>query len=69
MRTLIAALGNGVLSFAISVTVVLTLGGQSDGPWDRTELALTAGIAALVSGVCTSYFGGNLRRLARRNAL
>jgi|GEM_PF-1861284 ABC-type uncharacterized transport system permease subunit len=69
MRSLIAALGNGALSFAISVTVVLTVTSDADGPWDRREIALTAGIAAFVSGVCASYFGENLRRLVRQKAL
>ncbi|MDS0281023.1 hypothetical protein [Haloarcula onubensis] len=67
---------NGALSFAISVTVVLTLAGEgrepggagrsasneSGGAWDRTDVALTAGIAAFVSGVCTSYFGDSWPR-------
>ena len=69
---------NGALSFAISVTVVLTLGdggtegivgrpasNAADAVWDRTDLALTAGLAAFLSGVCTSYFGDNWSRLGR----
>lgn len=68
---------NGALSAAISVTVVLTLAGdgsepgrterpsanESDGSWDRTDIALTAGIAAFVSGACTSYFGDSWPQL------
>jgi len=62
----LVSLVNGVLSGAISVTVVLTVAEEPDDAWDRTDLVVTAGISAFLSGVCASYFGGNLRRYARR---
>jgi len=73
---LIRHLLNGALSFAISVTVVLTLAGNdggepsgaghpsadnSDPTWDRTDVVVTAAISAFLSGVCASYFGSSRR--------
>jgi len=66
MRTLFTALGNGALSFAISVTVVLTLSDDADGPWERTDLVAAAGLSAFLSGVCASYFGGDMSQLRQK---
>jgi len=61
-----SALLNGVLSFAISLTVVLTAG-DAEESYDRTEVALTAGISAFLSGVCASYFGDEAAQLRRKS--
>jgi len=66
MQTHGKALGNGALSFAISLTVVLTVADESDEPWDRGDVAVAAGVSGFLSGACTSYFGDNWDR-ARRN--
>ncbi|MBX0302280.1 hypothetical protein [Haloarcula salinisoli] len=44
---------NGVLSGAISVTVLLTVA-DDDGQWGRTDVAGAAGLAAFCSGVVAS---------------
>jgi len=62
----LVSLVNGALSFAISLTVVLTLADDADETWDRADLVLVAGISAALSGFCTSYFGDNLRRARRK---
>jgi len=66
MQALSSALVNGALSFAVSVTMVLTVADESDGRLDRTDLAVAAGISGFLSGVCASYFGDNLRRARRK---
>jgi hypothetical protein len=48
------ALLNGVLASAISVTAILTMADDSDGPWDRSDLAGAAGISAFLSGTLAS---------------
>lgn len=44
---------NGVLSGAISATALLTVT-DSDGPWELSDVAGAAGLAALCSGVVAS---------------
>jgi len=62
------SLVNGALSFAVSVTMVLTVVDGSDDASNRRDVALAAGISGFFSGFCASYFGGTVSR-TRRNAL
>lgn len=66
VRMFTSALLNGALSFAISLTVVLTAA-DAEESYDRTEVALTAGISGFLSGVCASYFGADAARLRRKS--
>ena len=68
MRKLTAALLDGALSFAVSVTMVLTFG-DDDDPWDRQDLAGAAAVSAFLSAVCAGRFGGRRRWDTLRNAL
>ena len=47
---------NGVVSLAISVAITVWMADDGDGPWNLSDLALTAGISGFFSGVFTSYF-------------
>ncbi len=45
---------NGVLSGAISVTALLTVTDGDDGPFERSDVAGAAAVAAFCSGVVAS---------------
>ena len=47
---------NGVVSLAVSVAITVWMADDGDGPWNLSDLALTAGISGFFSGVFTSYF-------------
>lgn len=51
-----AHLVNGVVSLAISVAITVWLADDGDGPWDLSDMALTAGVSGFFSGFFTSYF-------------
>jgi hypothetical protein len=46
---------NGVVSLVLSVAITVWMA-DDDGPWDRSDMALTAGISGFFSGLFTSYF-------------
>ena len=48
------ALLNGFLSGAITVTALLTVTEEEDGPWELADLVGAAGVAAFCSAVVAS---------------
>jgi len=47
---------NGIVSLVISVAITVWMADDEDGPWDLTDMALTAGVSGFFSGYFTSYF-------------
>ncbi|WP_262175481.1 hypothetical protein [Haloarcula laminariae] len=47
---------NGVVSLVISVAVTVWMADDDGGPWDLSDMALTAGVSGFFSGFFTSYF-------------
>ncbi|ESS06974.1 MAG: hypothetical protein A07HB70_00755 [uncultured archaeon A07HB70] len=47
---------NGIVSLVVSVGITVALADDDDGPWSLTEVALSVGISAFLSGFFTSYF-------------
>jgi len=47
---------NGVVSLVISVGITVWMADDEDGPWDLSDMAMTAGISGFFSGLFTSYF-------------
>ena len=56
MRQWKTHLVNGIVSLAISVAITVWLADDGDGPWDLSDMALSAGISGFFSGFFTSYF-------------
>jgi len=47
---------NGLVSLVLSVAITVWLADDDDGPWNLTDMALTAGVSGFFSGLFTSYF-------------
>jgi hypothetical protein len=47
---------NGIASLVISVAITVYFADDDDGPWDLSDMALTAGVSGFFSGLFTSYF-------------
>ena len=56
MGTATKHLVNGIVSLVISVAITVYFADDDDGPWDLSDMALTAGVSGFFSGLFTSYF-------------